>query len=106
MRRTSRQGLGDHEYHPELPVSRDQMAAFIARAVCTPTGDAGLAGYQPPATPSFSDVVAGSWAYTYVEYCKTHGIVFGYADGSYQPSLPVTRDQMAVYVARAFNLVP
>ena len=32
------------------------------------------------------------------------GVVKGYPDGSYQPAGVVTRDQMAVYVARAFKL--
>jgi hypothetical protein len=32
------------------------------------------------------------------------GIVSGYADGTYQPDLVVTRDQMAVYLQRAFEL--
>jgi hypothetical protein len=33
-------------------------------------------------------------------------VVQGYEDGTYQPLWPVTRDQMAVYVARAFELLP
>jgi hypothetical protein len=31
-------------------------------------------------------------------------VVKGYDDGTYRPGDPVTRDQMAVYVARAFKL--
>jgi len=31
-------------------------------------------------------------------------VVNGYWDGTYGPGNPVTRDQMAVYVARAFEL--
>jgi hypothetical protein len=44
------------------------------------------------------------WAFTYVEYLKAHGVVAGYPDGAYHPEYPVTRDQMAVYLARAFRL--
>jgi len=33
-------------------------------------------------------------------YCADQGVVKGYPDGSYQPAGVVTRDQMAVYVAR------
>jgi len=29
----------------------------------------------------------------------------GYADGNYNPAWQVTRDQMAVYIARAFDLL-
>jgi hypothetical protein len=32
--------------------------------------------------------------------------VQGYPDGLYRPNTKVTRDQMAVYVARAFDLLP
>jgi len=31
-------------------------------------------------------------------------VVNGYDDGNYHPEIAVTRDQMAVYVARAFEL--
>jgi len=48
------------------------------------------------------DVVLGYWAYRHVLACFHAGIVAGYADGSYQPLVPVTRAQMAVYIARAF----
>ena len=37
-------------------------------------------------------------------YCVEYGIVQGYLDGYYYPEAIVTRDQMAVYIARAFQL--
>ncbi len=52
----------------------------------------------------FSDVGSDHWAYDYISYCQAEGIVQGYPDGSYRPAVEVTRDQMAVYVARAFDL--
>jgi hypothetical protein len=45
-----------------------------------------------------------AWCYRYVEYCAGDGIMQGYADDIYRPANAVTRDQMAVYVARAFQL--
>jgi hypothetical protein len=80
------------------------MAVFIARAVVVPPGDEGLAEYLPPSAPTFSDVDAGYWSYRYIEYLAEHGIVRGYPDGRYRPGQQVTRDQMCVYVARAFDL--
>jgi hypothetical protein len=97
-------GYDDGKYHPELSVDRAQMAVFIARSIVDPTGDSGLTGYAPPAAPSFPDVAADHWAYKYVEYVKENDVVTGYPDGSYRPDIIVTRDQMAVYVARAFSL--
>jgi hypothetical protein len=35
-----------------------------------------------------------------VEYAVAQGVVGGYEDGSYRPTLTVTRDAMAVFVAR------
>jgi Tol biopolymer transport system component len=91
------QGYGDGSYQP-------QMAAFIARAIADPTGEEGLADYQPPELPSYPDVPADYWCYSHVEYLAEEGVVQGYTDGLYRPTTTVTRDQMAVYVARAFGL--
>ncbi len=90
-------GYPDGTYRPGQAVSRDQMAVFIARA------QAGGDGNVPtgPATANFSDVPTSFWAYKYIEYCRAKSIVGGYPDGTYQPATTVTRDQMAVFVARA-----
>ncbi len=91
-------------YRPQEPVTRDQMAVYVARSIVSPTGDAGLANYTPPATPDFPDVPTTFWAYKYIEYCKSHVIVQGFPDGTYHPEYVVSRDQMAVYIQRAFQL--
>jgi len=101
-------------YAPAATVTRDQMAVFIARSICDPTGDEGLVGYIPADPRNFPDVPSTGygddgtdpyWAYRYIEYCVEHGVVQGYDDGYYHPENVVTRDQMAVYVARAFDLL-
>ena len=97
-------GYTNGTYGPDINVTRDQMAVFIARSIASPTGDAGLASYTPPTTPSFPDVSASFWAFKYVEYIKNKGITGGYPDGKYHPEYQCTRDQMAVFVARAFRL--
>jgi PKD repeat protein len=87
-------------YRPAELVDRGQMAVYISRAVAG--GDAKVP--TPTGSPDFPDVPASFWAYKYVEYCKGQSIVNGYPDGTYHPEYIVTRDQMAVYVARAFAL--
>jgi len=99
-------GYPGGSYVPELAVDRGQMAAFIARAIVTPTGEEGLASYTPPATPSFPDVPTDFWTYKHIEYIREAGIVGGYPDGRYHPGELCTRDQMAVFIARAFELLP
>jgi len=100
-------------YHPGEVLNRAQTAVFIARSMATPTGEAGLAGYDPPAAPTFPDVpnigygtrgLHPFWAYKHIEYCVENGVVQGYADGCYRPEHTATRDQTAVCIARAFAL--
>jgi PKD repeat protein len=99
-------GYWNDMYRPEDTVDRGQMAVFIARMVAVPTG---MEDYTPPTTPTFSDVTSTNewaWCYKYVEYVAALDppVVVGYPDGSYRPQLTVTRDQMAVYMQRAFDL--
>lgn len=96
-------GYDDGLYHPEVVVDRGQMAVFIARALAG--GESSIP--DGPLDPSFPDVTQTddwSWAYKHVEYIVQRQVVHGYPDGHYHPEYPCTRDQMAVYVARAFGL--
>jgi DNA-binding beta-propeller fold protein YncE len=86
-------------YHPDQPVTRDQMAAYLARAFAG--GDGNVQVPSGVVEPTFTDVDEGHWAYRYIEYCAGAGLVEGYPSGAYQPDSAVTRDQMAVYIARA-----
>jgi hypothetical protein len=98
------EGYPEGDYRPEQIVTRDQMAVYIARSLCDPTGDEGLVGYIPPDPRNFPDVAAEHWAYSYVEYCVDNDIVGGYNPTTYAPAVTVTRDQMAVYICRGFEL--
>jgi len=94
-------GYEDGRYHPEYLVDRGQMAVYVARA----RGWVGIDDDMTTAPKLFPDVPAGFWSGTAIEACVTNGVVQGYLDGTYHPEYIVTRDQMAVYVARAFGLV-
>jgi len=106
-------GFDDGLYRPDEEVNRAQMAVYIARAIADPTGEEGLAGYLPPLIPTFPDVpnfgygpdhTQPFWAYKHIEYIASRGIAHGYEDGLYHPAFPCSRDQMAVYIQRAFEL--
>jgi hypothetical protein len=90
-------GYPEGIYRPGLTVTREQMAVYIARALCG--GDANVP--LGPRSPSFPDVPADHWAYNYIEYAKAQGIVGGYPTGEYRPANAVDRGQMAVFIARA-----
>ena len=95
------QGYDENTYAPEVEVDRGQMAVFIARG----KGWVILGEDMTTAPELFPDVPAGFWAGTAVEACVDNGVVQGYLDGNYHPDDIVTRDQMSVYVARAFGLL-
>jgi DNA-binding beta-propeller fold protein YncE len=90
-------GYPDGRYYPSQPVTRDQMAVYLARALAG--GDAAVP--TGPSRAPFTDVGADHWAYRYIAYCAEMGVVQGYSDGSYHPGEVVNRAQMAAYLARA-----
>ncbi len=98
-------GFPDGTYHPAEPVTRAEMAAFIARCAMRLTGDGGVGARAWPTVGTFPDVDPSFWAYEYIEYLAAAGIAAGYDDGSYRPHSMCTRAEVAVYLARAFALV-
>lgn len=101
-------GCEDGLFHPQEPLTRAQLAAFLARALATPPGEAGLASYAPPGWPTFADVAPDgewAWCYRHVEYLASRGVFERTQDGLFHPEGGCTRDQIAVYLARGFGLL-
>jgi hypothetical protein len=75
------------------------MAVFLLRATHG-------AGYAPPAATGtmFADVPASHPFATWIEQLAREGITGGCGSGMYCPDATVTRGQMAVFLARAFDL--
>jgi S-layer family protein len=88
-------GCGASAYCPSQSATRDQMAVFVLVAKDGP-------GAAPPAcgTPVFADVPATSPFCPWVEELARRGVVSGCGGGSYCPTAPVSREQMAVFVLR------
>ena len=87
-------------YCPSSSVTRDQMAVFLLGAKY---GNA----YVPPAASGvFQDVPSNYWAAAWIEQLAAEGITSGCSaiPKLYCPDMPVTRDQMAVFLVRTFNL--
>ena len=91
-------GCGNGNYCPTTPVTRDQMAVFLLRA------EHGSAYAVPTPTGVFADVPTNYWAAAWIEQLAVEGITGGCGGGSYCPTTPVSRDQMAVFLVRTFNL--
>jgi hypothetical protein len=87
----------ERKYCPGDYVPREQMAAFIVRAV----------GGEPPdnycvSGVPFNDVTSDMWSCRYIKRLKELGITTGYGDGTYRPYDLVPREQMAAFLGRAF----
>lgn len=88
-------GLGDGFYGPTAGVSRGQMATFLARALqLAPVEDGPFTDVD--GTPHEGNINAIARA----------GIASGFDDGTFKPGDPVTRRQMATFLARARGLQP
>jgi subtilisin family serine protease len=83
-------------YEPREAVTRGQMASFLATVID--------AGPGLPASPSraFPDV-AGSVHERPINALAELGIVRGHGDGTYRPSAPVTRAQMASFLVNTYE---
>ena len=90
-------GYPDGTYGPSVPITRDQMAVYICRALVG--GDESVP--TAPHVASFPDVSEEHWAFLYVEYAVSQQVVQGYSDGEYKPTVELDRGQMAVFMARA-----
>ena len=92
------QGCGNSNYCPKDPVTREQMAAFLVRAI---EGDpaANYCGGNPP----FNDVSPGAWSCGHIKRLVELKITLGCGGGNYCPYRQVTREQMAVFIVRALE---
>ncbi len=57
-----------------------------------------------PASATFADVPAGHWAFQHIEALSSSGITAGCGGGNFCPDSPLTRAQMAVFLAKALGL--
>ena len=87
-------GYVDGTFRPLAPVSRQAMSAFLHR----------LAGDEPPTgTSTFDDVTASHPFADDITWMAQHGISEGYADGTYRPHDPVSRQAMSAFLQRLWR---
>lgn len=90
-------GCGANAYCPDSPLSREQMAVFLVRARL---GLSSTDTFLYQTAPYFSDMVASSVYFPFVQKMKEMGITAGCSATAYCGSDPNTRGQMAVFVTR------
>ena len=78
-------------------ITRAQLATILCRAA----GAGDEAAKATVDTTGLSDIAAGGAWYTgYVNWAFENGVVAGNDDGAFRPDDPVTREEMAVMIAR------
>ncbi|KZE80801.1 hypothetical protein AV654_10610 [Paenibacillus elgii] len=89
------QGMTESSFNPNAEITRAQFAALLTRAL----------GLQPiPPQGRFKDVAGADWHAGTIEAALEAGLIGGFDDSTFRPDAPVTREQMAVMIARAMTL--
>lgn len=86
-------GVTATTFEPDRSVTRAEFATLIVKTLKINGGTA----------EEFADVLSGEWYYTFVHAAASAGLIVGY-DGYFRPDDPITREEMAVILARAYAL--
>src|SRR3546814_3568242 len=92
-------GTGPSSFSPGRSVTRAQMATFVVRAAELYSGSV-----LPAASGVFSDIGSHTLAPSIAKAAQV-GIAAGTGTGRYLPNEPVTRAQMASFLARLLDLL-
>jgi hypothetical protein len=92
-------GYDDRTFRPNANVTRGQLSKIVVSAA--------ILVYQwpllTPPEPSFSDVGTEDPFYSFVETAVCHGVVSGYADGTFRAGANATRAQISKIVCLAVS---
>lgn len=89
------QGFEGNKFQPYGAVTRGNASIMIARALELDTSNTNT---------GFPDVGRSSKAAGAIQAVKSRGIVTGFSDGNFYPNREVTRAEMAILIARAFEM--
>jgi hypothetical protein len=88
-------GTGDHKYEPKRAVTRGELTKILALA----SGDLNFGG-----TASFGDVAEHDAYKTFIETVVRKGYMSGDKEGTFRPSAPLTREELAIVLVRFAGL--
>lgn len=87
-------GFPDGTFRPNAPITRADAIVIVGRAI-------GLSDKQTQTT--FPDVPKAHYASGYINDAYRGNIIGGYSDGTFRPGNQVTRGEMAIIIANAFQ---
>lgn len=87
-------GISASQFAPQSNVTRAEFAAMLVRAL----------GVKPEGKAGFTDIAAGKWYASYVAAASRLGIVKGRSDTAFAPNDPISREEMAVMIIRAYEV--
>ncbi|OOB79370.1 MAG: hypothetical protein BEN18_04195 [Epulopiscium sp. Nuni2H_MBin001] len=87
-------GVTETEYEPSSYATRAQLATILNRIAGNVTVTSGN---------EFTDVVAGAWYESAINWAVATGVYNGYEDGTFRPSESITREQLAVIMFNFAN---
>ncbi|WP_238540496.1 S-layer homology domain-containing protein [Paenibacillus mucilaginosus] len=95
------EGTGDAvpTFEPQKQVTRAQFVAILLRLLGEPPS-------SEEAAVRFADVAPGSWYAGYVAQAVSQGIVEGVSEDRFAPDASISRQEMAIMLARALKLQP
>jgi flagellar biosynthesis/type III secretory pathway protein FliH len=86
-------GVSESRFAPEQQVTRAEFTALIARAL----------QLEVPGKSNFSDVEPSAWYAEAIAAAYEYGIVSGRSSNTFAPNSPITREEMAVMIMRAYE---
>jgi hypothetical protein len=89
-------GESGTSFSPDTPVTRAELAVLLVRSL-------GLIESESGADSSFADVSPKAWYAGAVRTARAAGFITGYDDGTFRPDALITREQLAVIIARALS---
>lgn len=92
-------GMSDSAFAPNRPVTREEAAVLIARALKQPLD----AGAMPSAQIYLDEARIQSWALSAVYRLRQLELMDGDDDGSFRPVSPMTRQEAAVLLDRIWS---
>jgi len=88
-------GTSPSTFSPNASLTRAMIVTLLWREAGSP---------NVSAPNPFSDVTSGTWYSDAVAWAAVNGIVFGLGDGTFAPHANITRQDLAVIIARYANL--